>query len=252
MNKRFDLGVEGATPNPDYDGILATLQACLSQMSHFSWDMLRELVESKFEKSHSWLNLRQSPLKRLSPNTLLAAMDYLYLVQSLPENRLMIIDNQMGVIPIILWAHCILGLRVLVQNSPDGDISWGSAGTPQVIIQWSNDWKIFEEELISPPTAYLLDGDMNVILKERLDDTEAVRLEGEERHQLEGYCTLFLRRLFNRFSIVVEDHAIYQETAQFAVAFAIVISRVMRPFRFNIRRILQSHPNATNTLRSGR
>jgi hypothetical protein len=77
MNKRFDLGVEGATPDPDYDGILATLQACLSQTSHFSWDMLRELVESKFKKSRSWLELRRSPLKRLSPNTLLAAMDYL-------------------------------------------------------------------------------------------------------------------------------------------------------------------------------
>ncbi|PMD29107.1 hypothetical protein L207DRAFT_406728, partial [Hyaloscypha variabilis F] len=104
---------ERATPDPDYDGILATLQACLSQTSQFSWDMMRELVESKFEKSRSWLELQQSPLKRLSTNTLLAVMDYLYLVQSLPENRLIMIDNQMGVIPIIIWAHCILGLRVL-------------------------------------------------------------------------------------------------------------------------------------------
>jgi hypothetical protein len=57
MNQRFELGVEGATPDPDYDGILATLQACLSQTSHFPWDMLRTLVESKFEKSRSWLEL---------------------------------------------------------------------------------------------------------------------------------------------------------------------------------------------------
>jgi hypothetical protein len=235
MNKRFDFGVGGATPDPDYDGILATLQACISQTSHFPWDTLRELVESKFEKSRSWLELRRSPLKCLSPNTLLAAMDYLYLVQSLPENRLMIIDNQMGVVPVILWAHCILGLRVLVQNSPDGDISWGSAGNPQVIIQWSNDWIIFEDELVSPPTAYLMDGDMNVVLKEPPDENEAVKLEGEERHRLEGYGTLFLRRRLNRFSIVAEDHALYQETAQFAVAFAIVVSRVMRriPFKHN-------------------
>jgi hypothetical protein len=128
-----------------------------------------------------------------------------------------------------------LGLRVLVQNSPDGDISRGSAGNPQVIIQWSNDWIIFEDELVSPPTAYLLDGDMNVVLKETSDENEAVKLEGEERHRLEGYGTLFLLRRLNRFSIVVEDHAIYQETAQFAVAFAIVVSRVMRriPFQHN-------------------
>ncbi|KAN0120180.1 hypothetical protein V8E51_002388 [Hyaloscypha variabilis] len=232
MNKRFDQGVEGATPDPDYDGILATLQACLSQTSQFSWDMMRELVESKFENSRSWLELQQSPLKRLSTNTLLAVMDYLYLVQSLPENRLIMIDNQMGVVPIIIWAHCILGLRVLVQNSPDGDISWGSAGNPQVIIRWSKDWLLFEDELVAQPTVFLLDGDMNVVLKEIPDENEVVKLEGEERHRLEGYGTLFLRRLLNRFSIVVEDHAVYQETAQFAVAFAIVVSRVMRRIPF--------------------
>lgn len=109
MNQRFQSGIKGATPDPDYEGILTTLQACLSQTSQYPWEVLVRLVENKFQKSRSWLQLQRSPLKRLSPNTLLAAMDYLYLVQSLPEDRFMMIDNQMGLVPIILWANCILG-----------------------------------------------------------------------------------------------------------------------------------------------
>jgi hypothetical protein len=68
-------------------------------------------------------------------------MDYLFLVQSLPEDRLMMIDNQMGAIPIIVWAYYILGPRVLVQNSPDGDVFFGAPGNPQIIIQWSSSWR---------------------------------------------------------------------------------------------------------------
>jgi hypothetical protein len=232
MNQRFQSGIKGATPDPDYEGILTTLQACLSQTSQYPWETLVGLVENKFQKSRSWLRLQRSPLKRLSPNTLLAAMDYLYLVQSLPEDRFMMIDNQMGLVPIILWANCILGLRVLVQDSPDGNVVFGEGGNPQVIIKWNKDWLLFEAELVSPPTVCLLDGDMNVILTTPVEENEAVQLEGEERHRLEGYGTTFLRRLFNKTTIVADDHAIYPETAQFAIAFAIALSRVMRRVPF--------------------
>ena len=232
MNHRFQAGVPGATPDPDYEGILSTLQACLSQTTQYSWEMLVGLVEHKFPKSRAWLQLQRSPLKRLSPNTLLAAMDYLYLVQSLPEDRFMMIDNQMGLVPMVVWANCILGLRVLVQDSPDGDVVFGEAGNPQVIIKWSKDWQLYEAELASPPTVSLLDGEMDVVLTTPPDENEAVQLEGEERHRLESYGTTFLRRLFNRATIVADNHPIYQETAQFAVAFAIALSRVMRRVPF--------------------
>jgi hypothetical protein len=232
MNQRFQLEIQGATPDPDYEGVLTTLRACLSQTSQYPWEMLVNLVESKFQKCRSWLQLQRSPLKRISPNTLLAAMDYLYLVQSLPEDRFMMIDNQMGLIPIILWANCILGLRVLVQDSPDGDVFMGGLGDPQLIIKWDKDWQLYEAELASPPTVCLLDGEMNVILTTPPEENEAVQLEGEERHRLEAYGTTFLRRLFNRTTIVADNNPIYSEIAQFAIAFAIVVSRVMRRVPF--------------------
>lgn len=228
MNQRFQLGIMGATPDPDYEGVLATLRACLSQTSQYPWEMLVQLVESKFEKSRSWLWLPRSPLKRLPPSILLAATDYLYLVQSLPEDRLMMIDNQRGLIPIILWAHCILGLRALVQDSPDGDVFFGADGNPQIIIKWSKDWEVFEAEQFSQPTVSLLDAEMNVVLTTSPEENEAIHIEGEERHRLKGYGTTFIRRLFNRTSIVADNHAIYPEAAQLAIACAIALSRILR------------------------
>ena len=228
MNQRFQMGIEGATPDPDYEGILATLQACISQTSQYPWEMLVQLVESKFEKSSLWLRIPRSPLRRLPPNILLAAMDYLYLVQSLPEDRFMMIDNQRGLIPIVLWAHCILGLRVHVQDLPDGDVFFGVGGNPQVIIKWSKEWEVFEAEQLSHPTACLLDREMNVILTTSPEENEAIQIEGEERHRLEGYGTTFLHRLFNKTSVVPDNLTVFSEAAYLAVAFAIAISRVLR------------------------
>ena len=137
MRTRYESGVEGATPDPDYEGILRTMQACSSQTSQFRWDDLVALVEGKFPTSKHWFRLNQNPLRSLSPNLLLGAMDYFYLVQSLPEDRLVKVESQTGLVPIIIWAHFILGLAVLVKDSPDGDVVFGRIEHPQVIIKWS-------------------------------------------------------------------------------------------------------------------
>jgi len=232
MHKRYELGIQGATPDPHYDGILATLLACTSQTSQYPWELLVSLVEHRFEKSAQWFRRHRSPLKRLSPNILLGAMDYLYLVQSLPEDRIMMVENQMGLVPIVVWAHCILGLTVLVKGSPDGDVAFGKSRNPQVIINWSHEWELdkytWEVKDLSTPGIYLLDGNMDVVLKTGASDDESVKIEGEERLRLRGYGTTFLRRLFNMESIIVDDDPIYAEVVQFTVAFAIVVSKFMR------------------------
>lgn len=167
MHNRFEQGITGATPDADYDGILATLLACQSQTSQYPWEMLVSLVESKFERSAQWFQVHRSPLRRLSPSILLGAMDYLYLVQSLPEDRIMMVENQTGLVPIVVWAHCVLGLTVMIKGSPDGEVVFGRSPNPQVIINWSNEWpfiaytRSLEER--APPAVYLLDGKMDVV-----------------------------------------------------------------------------------------
>ncbi|KAI4133616.1 MAG: hypothetical protein LQ338_000128 [Usnochroma carphineum] len=237
---RYESKVQGATPDPDYDGILKTLQACSSQTSQYRWDNLVNLVEERFQNSIQSFRTEASPLRHLSPNLLLGAMDYFYMTQSLPEDRFVSVENQTGLVPIVIWAHYILGLTVLIKNSPDGDVAFGSFGSPQVIIQWSNTlslpgggtaWPGFARSYgkwESAPTIYLLDAEMQVLLQAEPNDNAGTRIEGQECHRLRGYGTSFLQRLFNTKTLVADDDPIYVETANLAVSFAILLSRVMR------------------------
>ncbi len=231
MRSRYESGVQNATPDPDYDGILRTLQACSSQTSQYRWDNLVALVVSRFPASRQLFRMDHSPLKSLSPNLLLGAMDYFFLVQSLPEDRFVVVENQKGLVPIIIWGHCILGLSVLVNGSPDGDVIFGCTEGPQIVIKWSsaplNPTNQFED-WVSAPMIYLLDASHEVVLKTEPVDNESTRIEGQECHCLKGYGTTFLQRLFNKTNLVEDDDPIYAETANFTVAFALLLSRSMR------------------------
>ena len=231
MRSRYESGVQNATPDPDYDGILRTLQACSSQTSQYHWDKLVALVVRRFPASRQLFRMDHTPLKSLTTNLLLGAMDYFPLVQSLPEDRFVLVESQRGVVPIIVWGHCILGLTVLVTGSPDGDVTFGHTEGPQIIIKWSsapvNPTNQFEDWL-SAPVIYLLDASHEVILKTEPLDSESTRIEGQECHCLKGYGTTFLQRLFNKIKLVEDDDPIYADSANFAVAFALLLSRSIR------------------------
>ncbi|KAL8706509.1 MAG: hypothetical protein Q9201_000441 [Fulgogasparrea decipioides] len=180
MLTRYESDVKGATPDPDYDGILKTLQ-------------------------------------------------------SLPEDRLVVVESQMGLIPMVIWAHYILGLNVLIKNSPDGDVAFGRIGNPQVIIKWSSTFfptgsltNPDNKHWFSPPIIYLLDADMNVQLETKPNHNVSTEIGGQEFHRLKGYGTTFLRRLFNRQTLVADDDPIFADTANLAVSFSILLSRAMR------------------------
>ncbi|KAL9584817.1 MAG: hypothetical protein Q9212_001884 [Teloschistes hypoglaucus] len=240
MRTRFELNVPDATADPDYEGILKTLHACSSQTSQYRWDDLVALIESRFPHSTRFFRLHQSPLRFLSSNLLLGAMDYLFLAQSLPEDRIIVMDNQMGLIPMVIWAHYILGLTVIIKGCPDGDVAFGKVGKPQVIIKWSS--ILFPQRrpassqgnLYGPaPTMYLLDADMKVVLETKPVRNGRIIIEGQECHRLKGYGTTFLRRLFNQKMLTADDDEVYVETANFAVSFSITICRVMRRVPFS-------------------
>lgn len=128
-----------------------------------------------------------SPLKSLPPNLLLGVMDYFYLIQSLPEDRFVLVASQKGVVPIIVWGHYILGLTVLVNGSPDGDVMFGRSGGPQIIIKWSsaprNPTNQFENWL-SASMIYLPDANQEIVLKTEPVDNESTRIGGQECHRL--------------------------------------------------------------------
>ena len=238
MRSRYESKIQGATSDPDYDGILKTLQACSQQTSQYRWDDLCILIEKCFRKSRPWFSVAHYPLKKLSSNILLGAMDYLYMAQTLPEDRLVMVNSQTGLVPMVIWAHYILGLNVLIKSSPDGDVVFGHVERPQVIIQWNSTLPLDSAPLhgqrssglsyperVPPTDIYLLDADMHVILKTESVPDNRVDIEGQEYHRLRGYGTTYLERYFNSQRFVADDDPVIADTANFAVSIAILMSR---------------------------
>lgn len=145
-------------------------------------------------------------------------MDYLDLAQSLPEDRIIVMDNQMGLIPMIIWAHYILRLTVTIKGCPDGDVAFRNVGKPQVIIKWSS--VLFPQRrpsdsqgnLYGPaPTMYLLDADMEVVLETNPTRNGRIIIEGQEYHRLKGYGTTFLHRWFNQKVLIDDDDEVCRD-----------------------------------------
>ncbi|KAL8785778.1 MAG: hypothetical protein Q9213_003156 [Squamulea squamosa] len=154
----------------------------------------------------------------------------------------------------VIWAHYILGLTVVIKDSPDGDVTFGRMVNPQLMIKWSSTFvpsKDFNfEDFTSlsdinwkwayPPPIYLLDADINVLLKIEPDDSEGTRIEGQETHRLQGYGTAFLRRMLNWKILVEDDDPIFTDAANFASSFAFMSARMIRralspPRGFDVR-----------------
>ena len=230
MHLRYESKVKGATPDPDYSGILKTLQACSSQTSQYRWERLFPVV-NRLPKSTQLFRDNPAFMRYLSPNSLLGLMDYLYMAQSLPEDRFIRVDNQQGLVSTVIWAYYILGLTVHVKNSPDGDVGFGPMGSPEIIINWSFSTTTpvaLNERCAIQPTVSLLDADMQVLLRTEPNEEKDANIKGQEWRHLKGYGTTALRRWFNTTTFVDEDDPIFAETANFAVSFAIKLSRVIR------------------------
>ena len=111
IGKRSAMGIPGSLMSPRSEDILATLTACSAQSSAFAWSEYTNLISTRIrlaipEYRHS------NHYLRLSPAVLTGAMDYLYLAQQLPEDRVITVFNAIGYITLTIWVHFILGLTV--------------------------------------------------------------------------------------------------------------------------------------------
>ena len=114
MRARVEAKMPDASIDPGVEGIAATMAACNSQSSGFDWSVYVEAVETRLKSVLS--DYQHSPdYLKLPRSLLLAAMDYLYLVQRLPDDRKMTVSNQMGSVTLIIWAYYVLGLTVALK-----------------------------------------------------------------------------------------------------------------------------------------
>ena len=220
MATRYRMKLPDATPNPDIERISGTLAACSTQTSAFSWNEYRQSVEFRIRERQPFEAGTYPGEVAITPTTLLAAMDYLYLAQSLPEDRIITLSNQKGLVTLIVWAHHLLDLVVVVNGVTGGSLVFG-VGSPSVIIQWipnANFW------LLADPEVCLLDKEMKVILKTEPDEFRSGMIEAYERHPLLGFGTTLLRRTFSVYTTAIKGNLLCQEAAQWAIAQALILS----------------------------
>ena len=248
MRIRCEEQLPGSAPQPGYADILRTLEVCSSQTSHFHWDAIVMGVKQRLERSYQFfeceLQVDQCNAAMYLPvHILLGAIDYFYMVQRFPEDRFIMVDRPRGMIPLTIWAHFILGLSVLVEGTPDGNVTFGDCHRPQVIIKWNVkdfpgiQWSNSQVDDQYPQAMYLLDSHREVLLQSHRIDNKIVRIDGQERHRLHGYGSAFLQRQYCKTQFVANDSPLYSETANFAVSYAIAFSRrILHPLLFAVRR----------------
>ena len=222
ISKR-SMEIQTTSINPTFEDVLGTLDACSSQTSLFSWDKYIRYVETTIREkvSPDQLYVSGGFITGISPTVLLAFMDYLFIVQQLREDRVVMVRNQQGIIPIIVWAHCVLDLTVSVHIGENDRINFGNDSSPQVIIMLSE--KTDAELGLVRDEVLLLDREMDVILRCCPEDGET-HISPQERHCLTNYGSDYLRRQFNCRITTLDDDAVYHEAIKLILARAINLS----------------------------
>ena len=223
MSRRHQLGLPNAAPEPGFGSILGTLEACSAQTSAFPWNYYAQTVEQRLRESYPLYGRRligQKSLISLSPTTMAAAVDFFFLIQSLPEDRRISLSNQKGMITIIIWAHYILGLSVNVQGMPNGKVVFGQQGPAQVLISWRPNFDSSQDQEIC-----LLDKDSKIIFKSLPTDLGLDEVFAEERHPLLNYGTLWFRRACNTYVSIPDDDPLYLTLVHYVVALAIAAEK---------------------------
>ncbi len=120
-----------ATP-PTYDALKGTLRACREQTSGFMWELFFAAVEKKLETTSVGddkpFDARPIPIPVLQ-----SLLDFFTAVQHLPDTTLIRIKSHRGISTVVVWAHCVLGLTVLVEST-EGTVRFGE-GSESVYVE---------------------------------------------------------------------------------------------------------------------
>ncbi|KAL9078110.1 MAG: hypothetical protein Q9157_002965 [Trypethelium eluteriae] len=233
LNKRFEIRMPESSQSPGYEGILGTLQSCSSQYSEFLWKDYIDRIEAKLQSSIPNIIIDPDSL-RLTPTVFLGAIDFLYAAQRWPEARKVTVSIDVGCVPLIIWAHYVLGMTVVVSGCPKGDVVFSNGKEDQVFITWEGRERGWNEQEFLPteredidPTIRLLDSESNIILACEPDEEGGLTSRVDERHPLRGYGTTYLRRLFNLNFITMENEPIYPEAVGLITGLALSASSRM-------------------------
>ena len=231
LRKRTKLGIPGASHDPGQDGIMNTIAACSTQSSAFDWSYYAKEVEERLRTVVPMFR-HSADYVKITPALLLGAMDCLYMVQSLPDDRRIVISNEVGSVTFIVWAHYVLGLQVAVTGKVKSELYFGKGLHPQVTIQWT---QAKEEEIDEvcyrqysdwpEPEIRLLDSEMIVLLRCFPHEDDRKTISAEERYTLLGWGTEYLRRVIGTNTLTAFGDPVYKEFVSYVAAIAIHASQ---------------------------
>ena len=157
---------------PVFDALKGTLRACREQTSGFMWELFFAAVEKKLDVGKPY-DSRPLPIPVLQ-----ALLDSFTAVQHLPESTLVRIKTTLGVTTVVVWAHCVLGLAVVVETY-EGAVRFGDGPESVYIDTRGTDEPRFVEASLFNETQDLL---FNVV-----ESNQDAILEPVCRHPILGY-----------------------------------------------------------------
>ena len=149
ISRALEKRVQDASPQddvrapPNKEGILGYLRAYEEQTQAFPWD--HYLIAFASMLGHGIEFARES----LPEIVLQGAIDMFPIVQNFPENYLIQIKASQGVCILLVWAHKILGLRVLVVGEGHRPALKLGEGNPQVVVNMDVSVSYFRESSIT-------------------------------------------------------------------------------------------------------
>ena len=119
-----------------------------------------------------------------------------------------------GVVALIVWAHCLLGLTVHVQDLSSQITVFGASGdVPSVLIREKTPGSAVNDEII------LLDAASTVVIRCNPDpESSVLALDDNEKHALLDWATEKMRRHFNSVTLVKDEDPVYLDTASLITA----------------------------------
>jgi hypothetical protein len=217
VSQAFEKRMEDAPPNsilrnpPTQDGILGFLTACEDQTSSFNWDGLLLAVAGTLGYKPDWA------FETLPEVILRGSLDIFPLIQSLPSDRLAYIKTGQGVCALVVWAHHILGLRVLVQQFDKQighctDIRFGGPNEEQIVI----DPRGIVDDQIREPSIVLLDAKQECLFTLKPDPDESL-IDAVHTIPALGYGKAVLQKVAHDY---LGKIAVIEELQSFTTALA--------------------------------
>jgi len=186
MRRRLEGAPRDFQIYPEKNGLKRFIKACEEQSSTFPWQRFFDAVQGKLGLQSPEIGPACHECYRLNVRVLQSCLDMFTAVQLSPEQYMLRIQCRVGVVTLVVWAHCVLGLAVGVFESPNGTVYFGDPdAVPRVFIH------IGDQN--SKAEVCLLDSALEIVLVQDVDSDDAQTIFGEWKHPARGYGTSVLR-----------------------------------------------------------